>query len=94
MAITEQSFQDKNLREFFFRQKTKGVPENTRKLREILSYIDRIDELPPEGGLYRAHEHQGGGKGTWSFSLTGNFRVLCEFDENCDAFNIRIEDPH
>jgi len=41
-----------------------------------------------------AHEHKGGGKGTWSFDITGNMRVLCEFDEDTDPINIRIEDPH
>lgn len=44
--------------------------------------------------LYRAHEHTGKGRGTWSFDITGNMRVLCEFDEDMDPINIRIEDPH
>ena len=48
----------------------------------------------PEQLLFRAHEHKGSGAGTWSFDITGNLRVLCEFDEDMDAINIRIEDPH
>jgi hypothetical protein len=28
------------------------------------------------------HEHNGKGKGTWSFDINGNMRVLCEFDED------------
>ena len=56
--------------------------------------IRGIDSLPPSPLLYRGHEHIGKGSGTWSFDITGNRRVLCEFDEDIDALNIRIEDPH
>jgi len=44
--------------------------------------------------FFRAHEHKGENKRTWSFGLTANMRVLCEFDEDIDPINIKIEDPH
>ena len=95
MAIFESSFKSKAIRDFYFKGTTKGLSvQNTDKLQDILDYIDAIDNLPPSPMLFRAHEHKGQGKGTWSFDITGNMRVLCEFDEDIDPINIRIEDPH
>lgn len=95
MAIFEGSFKDKALREFYYKGTAgKLSVKNTNKLQEILDYINTIDRIPPSPMLYRAHEHKGRGKGTWSFDITGNMRILCEFDADIDAINIRIEDPH
>ncbi len=95
MPIFEGSFKNKAVKKFYYKgTKGKLSVENTDKLQDILDYIDAITELPPTPMLYRAHEHKGAGKGTWSFDITGNMRVLCEFDEDLDPINIRIEDPH
>lgn len=95
MSIFEGSFKSKALKAFYYEGITRKLPvKNTAKLQDILDYIDTIDHLPPSPLLYRAHEHKGSGSGTWSFDITGNMRVLCEFDEDGDAINIRIEDPH
>ncbi len=95
MSIFEGSFKDKVLREFYYKGTAgKLSVKNINKLQEILDYINTIDRIPPSPMLYRAHEHKGQGKGTWSFDITGNMRVLCEFDDDIDAINIRIEDPH
>ena len=95
MPIFEGSFRDKEIRNFYYKGTTKGLPiKNTEKLRIILDYLDTIDHLPPSPMLFRAHEHTGQGKGTWSFDITGNMRVLCEFDDAIDPINIRILDPH
>lgn len=95
MAIFEGSFKSKAVRDFYYKGATKKLPvENTEKLQDILDFIDTIDSLPPSPLLFRAHEHKGKGAGTWSFNITGNMRVLCEFDKDLDPVNIRIEDPH
>ena len=95
MAIFEGSFKDRKLKAFYYTGSITGLPvQNTLKLRHILDYINVIDRLPPSPLLFRAHEHKGSGKGTWSFDISGNMRVLCEFDAEMDALNIRIEDPH
>jgi len=95
MPIFEGSFKSKAAKKFYYDGITKDLPvENTEKLKNILDYLDTIDRLPPSPMLYRAHEHTGKGKGTWSFDITGNMRVLCEFDKDMDPINIRIEDPH
>lgn len=95
MPIFEGSFQSRVLKDFYYEGRTKKIPvKNIEKLRDILSYIDTIDKLPPTPMLFRAHEHKGRGKGTWSFDISGNMRVLCEFDADMDPINIRIEDPH
>lgn len=95
VTIFEGSFKSRVIRDFYFEGKTRGLPvENTDKLQDILDYIDSIDVLPPSPMLFRAHEHKGRGKGTWSFDITGNMRVLCEFDADIDPINIRIDDPH
>ncbi len=95
MAIFEGSFKAKALKAFYYKGTTHKLPvSNTAKLQDILDYIDTIDRLPPSPLLFRAHEHKGRGAGTWSFDITGNLRVLCEFDGDGDAINLRIEDPH
>ncbi|MFV2057854.1 MAG: hypothetical protein ACC707_15415 [Thiohalomonadales bacterium] len=95
MSIFEGSFKDKAIRKFYYKGVKGKLPvENTDKLQDILDYIDTIQALPPSPMLYRAHKHKGAGKGTWSFDITGNMRVLCEFDKDIDPINIRIEDPH
>lgn len=95
MPIFEGSFKDKALREFYYSGTTRKLPvKKTEKLRVLLDYINSISELPPSPLMFRVHEHKGAGKGTWSFDITGNMRVLCEFDEDIDPINIRIEDPH
>jgi plasmid maintenance system killer protein len=95
VAIFEGSFKSKAIKNFYYNGTTKGLPvKNTDKLQDILDYIDTISTLPPSPMLFRVHEHKGKGLGTWSFDITGNMRVLCEFDEDMDAINIRIEDPH
>jgi len=95
MPVFEGSFKGKALKSFYYKGKKGKLPvENTDKLQDILDYIDTITELPPSPMLFRVHEHKGAEKGTWSFDITGNMRVLCEFDEDTDPINIRIEDPH
>jgi len=95
MPIFEGSFKDKEIRNFYYKGTSKGLPvKNTDKLWNILDYLDSIDRLPPSPMLFRVHEHIGQGKCTWSFDITGNMRVLCEFDDDIDPINIRIEDPH
>jgi len=95
MPIFEESFKNKVLKDFYYKGNINKLPvKNIDKLKDILDFIDTIKKLPPSPMLYRAHEHKGAGKGTWSFDLTGNMRVLCEFDEDIDPINIRIDDPH
>ena len=97
MPIFEGSFEDKALERFWEAPKVKHVKglkvENINRLKEILDYINTIDKLPPSPRMYRAHVWQGKSQ-TWSFDITGNMRVLCEFDEDIDPINIRIDDPH
>lgn len=95
MPIFEGSFSSKELKDFYYKGTKKKLPvKNTDKLKHILDYLDTIDKLPPSPVLFRVHEHKGRGKGTWSFDISGNMRVLCEFDGDMDPINIRIEDPH
>ncbi len=93
MPIFEGSFKSKALRDFYYKGMAGKLPvKNRDKLMDILDYIDTIDKLPPSHMLFRAHRYKG--KDTWSFDITGNMRVLCEFDGDMDPVNIRIEDPH
>jgi len=95
MPIFEGSFKDKAVKSFYYKGAVRKLPiENTDKFQDIPDFIDTITELPPKLMLYRIHQHKGAGKGTWSFDLTGNMRVLCEFDKDLDPINIRIDDPH
>lgn len=95
MPIFEGSFDSKALRDFYYEGAINKIPiKNISKLKNILDYLNTIDKLPPSPMLFRAHEHKGKGKGTWSFDISSNRRVLCEFDEDLDSIHIRIEGPH
>jgi toxin HigB-1 len=88
----------KGLRQFYADDEVKGVPPNTvDKLRKMLAFLDDVEEpeelrmLP----LWKAHILTGDRKGTWSLSVTRNWRLTFRIDlaeqEICD---LNLEDYH
>ena len=59
--------------------------------------LDSIDAATHVGDLnlpgYDLHELKGKRKGTWSITVTGNYRITFSF-KNGNAFDVDIEDYH
>ena len=73
----------------------KGVPAKladkiTRRLDALDAAFDPLDLFIPGFDL---HELKGDRQGTWSISLTGNWRITFRFEHE-DAFDVDLEDYH
>lgn len=65
-----------------------------RKLVRQLDFLNRA-ESPRDMDLpgYRLHELKGERKGTWSVSVSGNWRLTFAFRDG-DAYDVDLEDYH
>jgi toxin HigB-1 len=89
------SFQHKGLRLYFETGSTKGIQvKHAQKLRMQLVALDtaiEIDDLDIPG--YKLHSLKGDRKGTWSISVSGNWRLTFVFAEG-NVFLLNYEDYH
>lgn len=89
------SFRHKGLRRLFETGEPTGVtPELAARLRRQLDVLNRARttrdmNLPG----YRLHQLKGNRTGTWSVTVSGNWRVTFRF-EGEDAFDVDLEDYH
>lgn len=89
------SFQHKGLERFHATGDKSGIrPEQARRLARIL---DRLDASVTAQDMrlpgYRLHRLSGSRKGTWSVSVSGNWRVTFRF-EGQDATEVNYLDYH
>ena len=86
----------KGLREFFETGKTRGIQAaHAKKLEtrlDALNSATRPEDMNVIPG-WRFHEWQGGGKGTYSVNVDGNWRLTFQFEDG-DAYVVNYEDPH
>ena len=89
------SFKHKGLRKFFETGSRAGISsEHTARLARILDRLDAaIGPLDMDLPGYRLHELSGGERGTWSVSVSGNWRVTFAF-EGEDAARVDYRDHH
>jgi proteic killer suppression protein len=89
------SFQHKGLRLYYETGGTKGIQaKHAEKLRMQLVALDtafEIDDLDIPG--YKLHPLKGDRKGTWSISVSGNWRLTFEFVDG-NAYLLNYEDYH
>jgi proteic killer suppression protein len=91
------SIRHKALRSFAETGRTKGLPGDViDRLRNMLAYLDAIagvDELkvPPSFG---AHLLTGDRAGTWSLTVTRNWRMTFRIDETGAVTDLDLEDYH
>lgn len=89
------SFRHKGLKRLFETGERRGVsPELVDRLRRQLDVLNRARStadmnLPG----YRLHRLKGNRAGTWSVTVSGNWRVTFTF-EGEDAFHVDLEDYH
>lgn len=91
-----ESIRHKGLRRFFETGNSKGLVGDVGRLRKMLAFIDvteSVDELfiPPNFGL---HELAGDRKGTWSMTVTRNWRLTFRLNEEGALVDMDLEDYH
>lgn len=89
------AFKHKGLRELFETGRSRRVSADlTRKLVRQMDFLNRAAS-PQDMNLpgYRLHELKGGREGTWSVTVSGNWRLTFTF-EGGDASDIDLEDYH
>lgn len=91
------SIKHKALRNFAETGKAKGLPGNlVDRLRNMLAYLVAIgsaDELfvPPN---YGAHQLTGDRAGTWSLTVTRNWRMTFRINDALEIEDMDLEDYH
>ncbi|MBO9715003.1 type II toxin-antitoxin system RelE/ParE family toxin [Sphingomonas sp.] len=92
-----ESIRHKALRNFAETGKTKGLPGNlVDRLRNMLAYLVAIEHpdelyLPPNFG---AHELTGDRAGTWSLTVTKNWRMTFRINDVLATEDMDLEDYH
>lgn len=89
------SFRHKGLKLLFESGSKKGVPAKLAD--KIIRRLDALEGAVHPHDLFMPgfdlHELQGDRAGTWSMSLTGNWRITFRFKGD-DAFDVDLEDYH
>jgi proteic killer suppression protein len=91
-----ESFSHKGLKELFTNGKTSKLPqERLGKIKKILTVIDSAESLNDLNiPAFRLNPLKAPPfKGYWSIDVTGNFRIIFEF-ENGKAKNLNYLDTH
>ena len=89
------TFRHKGLKQLFETGKSRGVSADlTRKLVRQLDLLNRaISPMDMNLPGYRLHELKGERKGTWSVSVSGNWRLTFRLQDG-DAYDADLEDYH
>jgi len=88
-------FRHKGLERLFTRGDARGVnPQSAAKLRRMLTLLDRGKD-PSSLNLpgYRLHPLRGERSGQWAATVSGNWRLIFEFDGE-NATNVDLVDYH
>jgi toxin HigB-1 len=89
------SFRHKGLKQLFETGRSRSVSTAlTRRLIRQLDFLNRATS-PADMSLpgYRLHELKGARKGTWSVTVSGNWRLTFTFKGE-DASDVDLEDYH
>jgi proteic killer suppression protein len=89
------SFKHKGLEEYFVQNSTKKInAQQAPRIRRILDRLDASSE-PKDMNLpgYGLHELTGNRKGTWSVTVSGNWRITFKFSSE-HAHDVNLEDYH
>ena len=92
------NFSHKGLKRLYEEDSTKGVPPDTvDKLRKMLTFLDDMADPEELRALptWKAHTLTGDRKGTWSLSVTRNWRLTFRVDQNqIEIIDLDYEDYH
>jgi len=88
----------KGLRRFIEKDDPSGLPADfVEKIRSILSFLQAMEDADELRDIpsWRAHRLAGDRKGTWSLSVTRNWRVTFRIDEaEGEIVDLDYEDYH
>ena len=89
------SFKHKALEKLFFDDDRSKIHQD--HIPKLIRILDRLDAStnPQDMNLpgYKLHELKGKKKGSWAVWVSGNWRIIFEFDGN-DAINVDYIDYH
>ena len=89
------SFRHKGLARYFEKGDRRGIDaRQSSRMRRVLDALDQAtspEQLNIPG--WRLHPLTGDRKGTWSISVSGNWRITFEFS-GTDTVNVNLEDYH
>lgn len=90
------SIRHKGLRRFFEAGSTRGLVGDADRLRKMLAFIDAAGDIaelatPPNYGL---HELTGDRLGTWSMTVTRNWRLTFRLSPTGSLTDLDLEDYH
>lgn len=90
------SISHKGLRRFFETGNAKGLVGDVARIRNMLAFIDAAASLaelatPPNYGL---HALAGDRAGTWSMTVTKNWRLTFTLNDDGAIENMDLEDYH
>lgn len=92
------SFAHKGLKRLYSENVAKGVaPDAVDKLRKMFAFLDNMEDSEELRMLptWKAHALAGNRTGTWSLSVTRNYRLTFRVDavEN-EIYDVNLEDYH
>ena len=89
------SFRHKGLARYFEKSERRGIDaKQSLRIKRVLDALDQAtspEQLNIPG--WRLHQLAGDRKGTWSISVSGNWRITFEFS-GTDIVNVNLEDYH
>jgi proteic killer suppression protein len=89
------TFRHKGLKQLFETGRSRAVSADLR--RRLLRQLDLLNRAAQASDMnlpgYRLHELKGDRKGTWSVTVSGNWRLTFTFGSG-DAFDVDLEDYH
>lgn len=89
------TFRHKGLKQLFETGRSRAISADlARRLTRQLDFLNRAIS-PTDMNLpgYRLHELKGERKGTWSVTVSGNWRLTFSFQDR-NAFDVDLEDYH
>ncbi|MBI4479011.1 MAG: type II toxin-antitoxin system RelE/ParE family toxin [Acidobacteria bacterium] len=87
----------RGLRRFMERNDPSGLAPNVvEKVRNILTFLQELDDPRELAALphWKAHRLTGDRKGTWSISVTRNWRITFRVDKAGEIIDLDYEDYH
>lgn len=93
--VVIESFKHKGLKKLFYEGSKRGVnPNQAQKLTDILDRLDaciKVEDMNYPGS--NLHTLKGNYKGYWAVDVSGNWRVMFQFD-NGNASEVDYVDYH
>ena len=92
------NFAHKGLKKLYSEDSAKDVPPDMAdKLRKMLAYLDDVGDAEELRALtaWKVHTLTGNRKGTWSLSVTRNWRLTFRIDSTQNEISdVNLEDYH